>query len=103
MISRKVQMISKKLTVSLVLLSQLALSLSSCAGVTPLKAERPRDEAFRTVLKKETSTLNIPIEASTDDLARVLNQTVRKELYKGSTKTRGVSCLLYTSDAADDL
>lgn len=91
MISRKVQMISKKLTVSLVLLSLLALSLSSCAGVTPLKAERPRDEAFRTVLKKETSTLNIPIEASTDDLARVLNQTVRKELYKGSTKTRGVS------------
>jgi hypothetical protein len=69
----------------------LAMVLCSCAGVTPLTAERPKVEAFRTVLKKETSTLYVPIEASTDDLARVLNQTVRKELYKGSTKTKGVS------------
>lgn len=73
----------------MVSLSLLAITLCSCAGVAPLTAERPRDEAFRTVLKKEISTLNIPIEASTDDLARVLNQTVGKELYKGSTKTRG--------------
>ena len=81
-------MISKKLTVSLVSLSLLALTLCSCAGVTPLKAERPRDEAFRTALKKETSTLNIPIEATTEEIARVLNQAVRKDLYKGGTRTR---------------
>lgn len=72
-------------------LSLLAIALCSCAGTPPLTAGRPMDEAFRAALKQETSTLNIPIEASTDDLARVLNQTFRKELYKGSTGFRGVS------------
>jgi hypothetical protein len=85
------EMIFIKRVLSLVAPSLLALTLCSCAGVKPLTAERPRDEAFRTVLKKETSTINIPIEASTDELARVLNQAVRKELYKGSTRTRGLS------------
>ena len=84
-------MILGKRALSLVALLLFALTLSSCAGVKPLTAERPRDEAFRTVLKKETSTLNIPIEASTSELAKVLNQAVRKELYKGSTKTRGLT------------
>jgi hypothetical protein len=84
-------MVLIKKALSLVAPLLLALTLSSCAGVRPLTAERPRDEAFRTVLKKETSTLNIPIEASTGELARVLNQAVRKELYKGSTKTRGLT------------
>ncbi len=84
-------MLSIKRPVTLLLLPLLAITICSCAGVAPLAAERPRDDAFRTVLKQEPSTLNIPIEASTDDLARVLNQTVRKELYKGSTKTRGLS------------
>lgn len=92
-------MISRKHAVSLVALSLFALSLCSCAGVTPLTAARPRDEAFRTVLKKETSSLNIPIEASTDDLARILNQTIRKELYKGSTKTRGLTAEVVRSGA----
>lgn len=77
--------------ISLLSLSLFILTLCSCAGVAPLTAERPRDEAFRTVLKKELSTLNISIDASTDDLARVLNKTVNKNLYKGSTKTRGVT------------
>lgn len=84
-------MISRRRAASLVVLSLFTISLCSCAGVAPLTAERPRDEAFRTVLKQETSTLNIPIEASTDDLARVLNQTVRKELYRGATSTRGLT------------
>lgn len=83
-------MFSKR-AISFLALLLSALTLSSCAGVKPLTAERPRDEAFRTVLKKETSTLNIPIEASTGELARVLNQSVRKELYKGSTRTRGLT------------
>ena len=81
-------MVLIKKALSLVAPLLLALTLCSCAGVKTLTAERPRDEAFRTVLKKETSILNIPIEASTGELTRVLNQAVRKELYKGSTKTR---------------
>jgi len=84
-------MISKRHAVLLLTLSLLVLPLCSCAGVTPLTAERPEAEAFRTELKKELSTLNIPIETSTDDIARLLNQTIRKELYKGATKTRGLS------------
>ena len=84
-------MVSSKGALSLVALLLFALTLSSCAGVKPLTAEQPRDEAFRTMLKKETSILNIPIEASTSELAKVLNQAVRKELYKGSTKTRGLT------------
>src|SRR5690242_20957237 len=81
-----------KWVVAPLILAAVALSLSACSGVKPsLTAERPRDEAFRPVLKKELSCLNVPIEASTDDLAKALNQTIRKELYKGSTKTRGLS------------
>jgi uncharacterized protein DUF4403 len=80
----------RKRTLSLVSVSLLAVTLCSCTAVKTLTAERPRDEVFRTVLKKETSTINIPIEVTTDELARVLNQTIRKELYKGSTKTRGL-------------
>lgn len=81
----------KHLVIALILLSMFTIPLCSYGGVEPLTAERPRDEAFRTVLKREASTLNIPIETSADDLARVMNQTVRKELYKGSTTTKGLS------------
>jgi hypothetical protein len=84
-------MISRKQAVSLAALSLLAITPRSFAGDTPFKDEKPRDEAFRTVLKKEISTLNIPVEASADDIARVLNLAVGKELYKGSTKTRGLT------------
>jgi Domain of unknown function (DUF4403) len=81
----------KKTLLPLVLAS-LALALSACSGVKQsLTAERPRDEAFHTVQKKEMSSLNVSIEASSDDLGKALNQTIRKELYKGSTKTRGLT------------
>ena len=80
-----------KRTLSLVVMALLAVNECSCAGAIPLTAERPKAEAIRATLKKEASTLNIPIEVSTDELARVLNQTIRKELYKGSTKTRGLA------------
>lgn len=78
------------------LLPLIALSLSvlppvSFATDNPLTAARPRDEIFRTALNRETSTLNIPVELSVDELARVLNQTIRKELFKGSTRTSGVA------------
>jgi Domain of unknown function (DUF4403) len=73
-------------------LALLALSLPACSGVKQsLTAERPRDEVFRTSLKQEPSCLNVSIEASTDDIGRALNQSVRKELYKGSTGTRGLT------------
>ena len=84
-------MFTKIRSLSLVALSLLIVTLCSCAGTRSFTAAPPRDEAFRTVLKREPSTLNIPIEASTDDIARILNQTVRKELYKGSTGTRGLA------------
>ena len=84
-------MISRKRALALVILSLLAIPPCSFAGDTPLTAERPRDESFRTVLKNELSTLNIPIEASTDEIAGVLNQTLRKNLYKGSTMTSGLT------------
>jgi hypothetical protein len=82
----------QKKTLSLLVLALLMVTLSACAGVKPsLTAERPKDEAFRTALKQEMSSLNVSIEASTDDLGKTLNQTVRKELYKGSTRTRGLT------------
>ncbi|WP_240731884.1 DUF4403 family protein [Geobacter sp. FeAm09] len=65
--------------------------LSSCAGVTTLTAGPPRAEAFRSVLSKEVSTLNLPIEATTTELAAVLNRTVPKELYRGATRTSGLT------------
>ena len=77
---------------SLIVPVLIALTLSACTGVRPsFAAERPRDEAFRTALKKEISTLNVPIEVSADEVGKVLNQVIRRELYKGSTKTRGVT------------
>lgn len=73
----------------------LALNLFSCAGanprVTSLNAERPKDEAFRAELKKELSSLNIGIEASANELNDNLNRLLPRELYKGSTKTRGLT------------
>lgn len=69
----------------------LAISAPLYAGETALTAEKPTAEAFRTALDREISTLNVPVEMSTDDLAKILNQTIRKDLYKGSTTTKGVS------------
>ncbi len=86
--------LSRKI-LSLLGTAALALTLFSCAGTNPriasLAAERPRDEAFRTELKKEVSTLNIGIEASTSELSENLNRIVPRELYRGSTRTRGLT------------
>jgi len=84
-------MLFKNCVLSLIALSLFAMPPLSFAADKPLTAERPKDESFRTALNKETSTLSIPVELSTDELARVLNQTISKDLYKGSTKTRGVA------------
>jgi len=73
-------------------LAAVVITLSACSGVKPsLTADRPRDEAFRTTLKKEVSTLNVPIETTADEIGKTLNQSIRKDLYKGSTGTRGLT------------
>lgn len=69
----------------------LAIPAALYAGETLLTAEKPAAEAFRTALNKEVSTLNVPVEMSTDELAKILNQAIRKELYRGSTTTKGIS------------
>ncbi|RQW77923.1 MAG: DUF4403 family protein [Geobacter sp.] len=84
-----------KRAVSLVGLVTVAATLLSCSSVNsavePLTAERPKEAAFRTELKREMSSLNVPIEASAEMLAKTLNQMIGKELYRGSTKYSGVT------------
>lgn len=82
--------IFRNLGISLIVLLLFVLISSASADDNQLKAERPKDESFRTILKNEPSTLNIPIEVTSAELSKLLNQSVRKELYKGSTRTRGV-------------
>src|SRR6185369_13768930 len=73
-------------------LAAVVITLSACSGVKPsLTADRPREEAFRTTLKKEISTINVPIETSSEEIAKTLNQSIRKDLYKGSAGTKGLS------------
>jgi hypothetical protein len=85
-------MLFAKLASSLLVPVILALTLPAFSGDSQaLTAERPGDEAFRTALKKEISTFNVPIEVSSEEVGKVLNQAIRRELYKGSTKTRGVT------------
>jgi len=85
-------MISKRTVCALVFICSLGSAADSfSAADSVLTAEKPQVEAFRTALNKEPSMLNVPIEMATDDLAIILNQTIRKELYKGATATRGLS------------
>jgi hypothetical protein len=85
----------------------LSLNLCACAGVQTVTAAPPKSEAFRTELKKELSIINVPFEATAAEVAKTLNQTVRNELYKGSTSTKGVSAVISRNgqiavNAADD-
>jgi hypothetical protein len=73
------------------LLLLVTIVLSSCAGVKPLTAEQPRQEAFRSSDAMVTSTVMVPFEISTAEIAKLLNKTLRSELYKGASSTRGVS------------
>ncbi|MCM0080428.1 DUF4403 family protein [Geomonas sp. Red32] len=64
--------------------------LAACAGVAPsqrLTAEMPRQEAFRTEVKQDPSTVNVGVEMSAAELADTLNRVVPHELYRGSTST----------------
>lgn len=84
-------MVFKRSFLSLTAVSLFAATVACHAGDKPFTAEKPAVEAFRAALNKEASTLNIPIEMSADELARILNVAVRKELYRGSTNTKGMS------------
>jgi len=84
-------MFFKLIFFSSILLTLSAPPLTTYADDSSLTAEKPAAEAFRTALNKETSTLSIPIEMTTDDLAKILNATVGKELYRGSTNTKGMT------------
>ena len=84
-------MLFKRRALPLILAALFAVPVTSSAEDRSLTAEKPKVEAFRTALNKEASTLNIPIEMSTEELAKILNVTIRKELYKGSTRTKGLS------------
>lgn len=76
-------------------IATLALGLTSCASVSSgakaVTAERPKDVACRTELKKELSSLNVAGGASAGELGDTLNRIIAKELYKGSTKTKGLT------------
>jgi hypothetical protein len=81
-----------KLATALLVPLVLALAIPAFPGESqPFTAERPKEEAFRTALKKEISTLNVPIEVTAGEVGKVLNQALPKAIYKGSTKTRGVT------------
>lgn len=84
-------MFPKLRTISLAALLLLPTAPFCSADAVPRDIDRPTEETVRTVLKRETSTLNIPVEMTTDELAKLLNQSLQKNLYKGSTKTRGLT------------
>lgn len=73
------------------LLAAVTMLLSACSGVKPLVAERPVDEAFRAGLRQVPSSLSVTLDATAAELDTVLNRSLRKELYKGSTKTKGLT------------
>ncbi len=82
------------LLLGLLFIVQSLISGVAAAEVTPLTAERPRDEACRSELKKELSTLNLTVEATDKDLSANLNRLLPRELYKGSTATAGVTAVV---------
>lgn len=81
--------------VVLLCLTVITLTLSACAGPSrsarSLIAAPPRDESFRSEVKRQPSSMNITVEASAKDLAATLDKMVPNPLYKGDTKTRGVT------------
>jgi len=81
----------------------LAFTLSACAGVnsrvSSITAQRPLEQGCRTELKKELSTVNISIAASSAELADLLNRLVPKDIYRGATSTSGVNASVVRSGA----
>lgn len=81
-------MFSRSYVVFVVALSMLLAPYCSSFGVTPSLAG---DEASGAESGKVRSTLNIPIEASTDELAAVLNQSLPAQLYRGTAGMKNLN------------
>lgn len=76
----------------LYLLVVLSLAPALYFGPAPASAdERTQADPAVTELKKAASSINITFEASSQELATVLNRMLAKEIYRGSTKTGGLS------------
>ena len=80
---------------------------SVTAADKPLTAARPTDEALRPEPAKELSFLNVAIEVSAHDLGDSVNRLTPQELYKGSSRTKGLSADILRNgpivvSAADD-
>jgi hypothetical protein len=70
----------------------IAFTFCSCFWAGSASAvERPRSAAFRTELKRAVSNMNVTFEASSQTLTTVLNQMIGSEIYRGSTKTNGLT------------
>ena len=81
----------------LILLLVLALLPACSANKSLLTAQRPTDTPFRSDLNRELSSICVTFETSADDLARLLNQTVAKELYRGQVKGSSVTATVRRS------
>lgn len=75
----------------------LALLPACSANRALLTAERPSDVPFRSDLAKELSSISVSFETSADDLARILNQTVARELYRGQVTNSSVTATVRRS------
>lgn len=75
--------------------------LCACAGVKPLTltAEQPRQETFRSSDAMVTSTVMVPFEITCSEITRLLEQSLRKEIYRGATATKGLSVTITRNGA----
>ena len=72
------------------MLAILALTLCSCPGVVEA-TEQSNYGPVLPVPKKEVSSINVDFEASSEELAAVLNKLIGKDIYRGSTGNSGVN------------
>jgi len=92
--------------VFVLLLLAATMLLCSCATAR-FTAERPTPQAFRTEIRRESSTIFVPVEVEVAEIAAVLNRSIRGELYRGSANAIGLSAVLarnggMTVEAADN-
>lgn len=73
-------------------LTLLLTLLPACtADRALLTAQRPPETPFRSEPQKEISSISFGFETTADDLARVLNRTIARELHRGPVKNSGVT------------
>ena len=68
----------------------LAFTFCTCFAAGPA-GERPQYESSHAELKRAVSSVNITFEASSRTLTTALNQMIGTEIYRGSTKTSGLT------------